>query len=258
MSDATVSIAYLAPEIPGPSSTFVYNEIFSLENYQQLNVESFSVHRPRLADNVLPNVASLADKTIYLYEQKIHQIIVANFRCLLVSPIGYLKSLCVCLSDMARCFRSPKLCLGLFYRFLIAMTFAPMLKAKDIKHVHIHFAHVPTDIGMYAAIAIGISYSVTAHANDIFERGWLVKEKVARSAFFATISEFNIRWLTTLGVDANKLTVVRCGVDSHLFSPREVKPKSRPVVFGFLGRLVEKKGVAVSYTHLTLPTTPYV
>jgi len=98
---------------------------------------------------------------------------------------------------------------------------------------------------MYAALLARIPYSVTAHANDIFDRSWLLKRKVDRSKFFGAISNFNVRLLTKIGADSQKLVVVRCGVDSSQFSPRPLLPKSSQVLFGFLGRLVEKKGATV-------------
>jgi len=242
---AIATIAYLAPEIPGPSSTFVYNEIFSLENKQNLRVEPFSVHRPELTDKASREVKELGSRTGYLYERSLSQILGVNIRFLLKYPFGFSRALLLSTYDALKSLRSPKLSAGICYRFLVGIDLAWQLKEKSVEHLHIHFAHVPTDIGMYASLASGIPFSVTSHANDIFERGWLIKEKVARSSFFATISEFNIGWLKRYGVDSNKLKVIRCGVDSALFSPRAKKPKSSPVVFGFLGRLVEKKGASV-------------
>jgi len=241
----TAKIAYLAPEIPGPSSTFVYNEIFSLENKQNIHVLPFSVHRPILTDKALPEVKDLASRTHYLYGESLGQILIVNVLFLLRSPVAFIKALLACLSDALKSLKSPKLSAGICYRFLIGIFFAKQLIEKQVSHLHIHFAHVPTDIGMYASLASGVPFSVTSHANDIFERGWLIKQKVNRSAFFATISEFNIRWLNRYKVNANKLKIIRCGVDSSLFSPRLPKAKETLVIFGFLGRLVEKKGAEV-------------
>ncbi len=243
--EVTAAIAYLAPEIPGPSSTFVYNEIFSLESKQNIKVVPFSVHRPVLTDKALPEVKELASRTHYLYGQSLGKILISNVLFLLKSPVAFIKALMACLSDVFRSLKSPKLSVGICYRFLMGVFLAKQLIDKQVRHLHIHFAHVPTDIGMYASLASGVPFSVTSHANDIFERGWLIKQKVDRSAFFATISEFNVRWLNRYSVNANKLKVIRCGVDSALFSPRRDKTKSAPVVFGFLGRLVEKKGAEV-------------
>ncbi|MBN2299130.1 MAG: glycosyltransferase family 4 protein, partial [Deltaproteobacteria bacterium] len=85
-------------------------------------------------------------------------------------------------------------------------------------------------------------YSFTAHANDIFERGWLLKEKVERSAFTVVISEFNKDFLIKNRAPENKIHVIHCGVDSSLFQAGKSMRISKPLKIGALGRMVEKKG----------------
>jgi glycosyltransferase involved in cell wall biosynthesis len=236
-------IAYLAPEIPGLSSTFVYNEIFAL-TAMGFDIKTFSVHK---SDNygADPRLHALTKTTVYLYEQGFFPVLKSNIAVFFRNPCRYLKTLCSCLSDLTRLWGKPMLALGVLFRFFMGASLARYLILHRVSHLHIHFAHIPTDLGMYAAALTNIPYSVTAHANDIFQRGWLLKQKVARSAFFATISNFNVRWLIELGADKDKLVVVRCGVDSSQFTTRPNKIKSSPVVFGFLGRLIEKKGAEV-------------
>lgn len=236
-------LAYLAPEIPGLSSTFVYNEIFALEE-EGFEVATFSVHRSGDFSKDV-KLQTVVDKTFYLYEKGIANILKANIAVFFSQPLRYLSKLLMCCSDVISVIDQPKLCVGVLYRFLVGGLLAGELKRKNIEHLHIHFAHIPTDIGMYGCAIAGISYSVTAHANDIYERGWLLKPKIARSKFFATISNFNIKLLTKMGGDPNKLTIVRCGVHSALFKSRPLKERGEPVVFGLLGRLVEKKGTHI-------------
>ena len=236
-------LAYLAPEIPGLSSTFVYNEIFALED-EGFEIETFSVHRSGDFSKD-EKLQAVVDKTFYLYEKGIASILKANIAVFLSQPLRYLCKLLMCFGDILSVITQPRLCAGVFYRFLVGGLLAGELKRKQIEHLHIHFAHIPTDIGMYGCALAGISYSVTAHANDIYERGWLIKPKIARSKFFATISNFNIKLLTEMGGDPSKLTIVRCGVNSALFKSRPSKERSEPVVFGLLGRLVEKKGTHI-------------
>ena len=51
--------------------------------------------------------------------------------------------------------------------------------------------------------------------------------------------------LSDQAVPRSKLSIVRCGVDSNAFTPRAFKNKSDTVRFGFLGRLIEKKGLHI-------------
>ena len=132
--------------------------------------------------------------------------------------------------------------LGLVYRFFFASSLARQLLANDCDHLHVHFAHIPTDIAMYASSLSSITFSVTAHANDIYERAWLLNEKIERSAFFATISMLNKRYLEEKGGDAAKICIVRCGVDPGQFSKRTAPLEHEKMTVGAIGRLVDKKG----------------
>ena len=241
--DDKKNIAYLSHEIPGLSSTFVYNEILSIieEGY---SVDTFSIHK--VENNFkTEQLTELASNTTYLYEHSLVDILTANIKLVFSQPAHYLKTLFMCIGDLSKLIKSPKLVAGTCYRFLVGGLTASHLKKKEIQHLHIHFADIPSDIGMYAALLAKIDYSVTAHANDIFERHWLINEKISRSKFFATISNYNIRLLTSRGADTQKLNIVRCGVDSTKFQSREAKAKSSPVRFGLVGRLVEKKGTHI-------------
>lgn len=236
-----MKIAYLAPEIPALSATFVYNEILQLE---QLGTEvlPFSVHKPfsAVAD---PHLEDLKQKVIHVYEYSKLSVLWSHLLMLVKSPFRYLATIGLLLSDMLNQGVFSRNTLGLIFRFFYAGGVAKDLTQNQCQHLHVHFAHVPTDIAMYAASLSGISFSVMAHANDLFERGWLLPQKVARCAFFATISEFNIRFLADRGVETSKVCIVRCGVNSEQFTQRNNFVANLPIKIGVVGRLVEKKGI---------------
>lgn len=236
-------IAYLAPEIPALSATFVYQEILQL---QKLNVEIMpvSIHRPgnKASSDVLKRLES---NTFYLYEQSFVKTILLNIFIFFTSPIKYFSVFRMVLSDAINVGITSHIGKGLLYRFFIAAALVNYLRKNNIDHIHSNFAHIPTDIAMYAAALYGVTFSFISHANDLFERGWLLKEKVARAKFAVTISEYNKRFLIENGADEKKINVIHCGVDTASFSEREEKTLSNPPVLGALGRMVEKKGFDV-------------
>lgn len=237
-----MKIACLAPEIPALSATFVYNEILALEELGN-DVIPVSVHHPH-SEATDPALTALKKKVRFLYSVSKSRVLQAHFKLMLTQPRRYLKSAVMLLSDVVKAGLLSRLAAGLLYRFFYAGELARILNDEQVEHLHVHFAHIPTDIAMYASSMSGTGFSVTAHANDIFQRGWLLPEKVARSRFFATISEFNRRYLVEQKqVSQEKLTIVRCGVDTRLFSTRPEKPLHAPIKIGVVGRLVEKKGV---------------
>ncbi len=233
-------IAYLAPEIPALSATFVYHEILALRE-KGFDVLPFSVHPP--ASPATEECArALAAETTLLYPLGTASFLAAAVACKLRHPLRYVATAVMLLGDMATLGFFSRAAAGLLYRFLAAARLARILEAHGCRHLHVHFAHVPTDIAMYAARLAGITFSFTSHANDLFERGWLLKEKVDRAAWAMTISEYNRRFLVSQGADRAKIAIVRCGVDGGRFDRRRGEVPESPPVIGSLGRLVEKKG----------------
>jgi len=240
MHEEKFKIAYLAPEIPALSATFVYNEILGLEA-RGFEIVPLSVHAPKSAA-VEDRVKNLGDRTHYLYRQSALIFVLANMKMIIKQPIQYIGTLLAAISDVIHVGIFNRIATGLFYRFLVASHVANMLIKENCRHLHVHFAHIPTDIAMYASKISGISFSFTSHANDLFERGWLLKEKVERAGFAVTISEHNRRFLVEQGSPNHKIHIVRCGVDSDSFKTRGKKELEKHPILGTLGRMVEKKG----------------
>lgn len=235
-----INLAYLAPEIPALSATFVYNEILQLERLG-FSILPFSVHQPAVfaQDKKLEKLVS---KVVHLYATPKVVVIKENVFYLIKHPARYLKTLRNLFCDMRKVGLWTHTALGLGFRFFYSVVLAQHIIRKQIQHLHVHFAHIPADIAMYAAALSDISFSVTAHANDLFERGWLLPEKVERATFFATISDYNREFLQLQGCDIDRVVVVRCGVDVEQFQSRKKSDSSDVPKIGFIGRLVEKKG----------------
>jgi glycosyltransferase involved in cell wall biosynthesis len=128
------------------------------------------------------------------------------------------------------------------YQWLMGARLGVALRQAGCVHLHVHFAHVPAQIAMYASAFTGIPFTIMAHANDIFERGLLLPRKAQRAVKMLTISEHNVAYLRSVGVPEARLAVVRCGVSFAVRSPVAILRRDRYRI-GTLGRLVEKKGV---------------
>lgn len=235
-----MNIVYIAPEIPGLSSTFVYNEIFVLTRNGE-NVLPYTIHK-NIANPQTESLRKLKAETRRLYGQGLWSCVKGNLFCLLTYRTQYLKTFVRATGDALINLSRPQIMLGIFYRFFIAGSLAKDIHNRSVDHIHAHFVHFPGDIAMYAGGITSIPFSLTAHANDIFCNFWLLKQKTRRAAFIATISEYNKRYLAELGCDVSKVEIVRCGV-SYPELPAESNTESTGNRIGFIGRLVEKKGL---------------
>lgn len=237
-------IAYLAPELGAVTSTFVHREIRQLRRFG-ITVTCFSTHHPK--DCVVSDEAEpFLSETTFLYKASLLHMAQSTLRQLARGPAHFMRVAATAARD-AVVGKAPSITdrLKLFWHLGRACLLAERLRQCGATHVHAHFAHVPTSIAMYAAMLSGKSFSFTAHANDIFERGALLKEKVRRAAFVVCISEYNRLFLIERGCDPARLCVVRCGIDLTDYIRRKPTPRSGPVMILSVGRLVEKKGIGV-------------
>lgn len=137
--------------------------------------------------------------------------------------------------------------LKLIAQSVAGLALASKLRAAGVRHIHCHFAHSPTSVAMYAARQLGIRFSFTGHANDLFERRALLGRKVGRAAFVSSISVWHRSLYASLDPSASaKVPVIRCGVDAREWSPtdRPIAADGRLRVLTVC-RLFEKKGVDV-------------
>ena len=91
---------------------------------------------------------------------------------------------------------------------------------------------------------VGVDYSFTAHAHDLYADQSMLARKLADATFVVTISEFNRRWLADHnGPNQTPVEVVHCGVDpiEYRFDAR-VLPAQGPVMALCVASLQEYKG----------------
>lgn len=124
------------------------------------------------------------------------------------------------------------------------------LRDAGVRHLHAHFATWAARTADRLAAALGVTFSFTAHAHDIYHRDVdraSLAAAIERAAFVVTVSEANRRFLhevlTGAGRSGRVLHLFN-GVDLSQLHPTLHQPAPARVVC--VGRLVAKKGV----THL--------
>ncbi|MGE0487554.1 MAG: glycosyltransferase [Gammaproteobacteria bacterium] len=228
-------VLYLTSLFPCWSETFIVREILAL---QAMGVDIRIVSlKPPTERMVQSDAAKLLDRVIYppagargalaaLFAGLRHPIETARMvfsilRGLRTTPTSLAKSLVVVLRTLAMLEEMRR--------------FAP-------DHLHAHWATYPSTAALFASRMLGVPFSFTSHAHDIFLEDHLLALKLAEAKFGVTISEFNRRFIAErIGSEfADKLRIVHCGISPQAF-PFEVAQASSGRIVA-VGRLDEIKG----------------
>ena len=241
------SIAYLAARLPALSETFVYREIRELRRRGWLvSAASLNSPTPAPGGGAADPLDDLREALIVLYGRRTAATLGAALLEMARRPGRSATTLITALRDSlhpGEPLSFPGRIKGVA-QAVVALGLARALRTRGVRHVHCHFAHSPATVGMYAAMQLGIPFSFTGHANDLFQRRALLGRKLERARFVACISRWHRAFYSEIyGRDPGKYVVIRCGVDVDVWRPRDPGYVSGPT-FKILTvcRLVEKKG----------------
>jgi glycosyltransferase involved in cell wall biosynthesis len=139
---------------------------------------------------------------------------------------------------------TPRARAASIWHLFVACTWADQLRRKKVSHIHSQWIHSGGTVAMYGAWLLGVPFSFTGHAADLFRERAALKDKIRRAAFMVCISTFHRDFFLKEGARPEQLITAYCGIDTNPFSPRS--GERRPGRFRIVsaGRLVEKKGLA--------------
>jgi glycosyltransferase involved in cell wall biosynthesis len=129
---------------------------------------------------------------------------------------------------------------------------------SGIRHIHAHFAHSPASVVRYAAVMRQLSYSISAHAKDVWtDDEWDLREKLSAARFVAICNRAGHERLAGL-MPRGHLHLIHHGIDPALVA-QEAREQTRdgrddrdPVRLVCVARAVEKKGIATLLRALAL------
>jgi glycosyltransferase involved in cell wall biosynthesis len=230
-------LAYVLKRFPRISETFVAAELIELER-QGERVTVFAVSRP---DEAFTHgfLDELKAEVVYLPHRAIRQPI------RVAKAVGH-----AIVRDRSRWFRAAAVALRRpslsACRLVLQATVLrdEMLRA-DIDHAHAHFATSAADLANLCWRMGGPTYSVTAHAKDIYHeqvRRDDLRRKLGGALFVATVSEGNRTHLNGVLNGFERVHVVPNSVDLRRLG-RPPKRLPEPGLVVSVARLVEKKGL---------------
>lgn len=238
------AIAVLLKGYPRLSETFIAQEIRGIER-RGIEVRIFSLRRPHdqtrhpVHDEIEAPVTYLPE---YLYREPLR--VLRGLAAARRKP-GFATAVRVWRKDL---FRDPTP--NRIRRFGQALVLAGELP-QDVAHLHAHFLHTPASVARYAAVLLGLPWSCSAHAKDIWTTPeWEKREKLAACAWAVTCTRFNYEHLRRLSPNGDRVGLVYHGLDFERFPPpggqvRRSDGSSPEQVVRLLcvGRAVEKKGL---------------
>ncbi len=233
-------IAYLLKCFPRTSETFILHEILELE-HQGLPLRIFSLFEPSMT-KVPEAVQKVRAPVTYIpghFLRRTLALLTAAARRFLKAPWRFL---CIALSAVLHN-RQPFV---LLKHLLYAAYLAGQFEREGITHIHAHYANMPTTVAQLVHQFTGISYSFTAHANDIYlSRTADLAYKMRLAHFVVTCTAYNQRYLAALA-DQGHDGHIHCiyhGLNLRAFPADVSVPPAHPLILT-VARLVEKKGLS--------------
>jgi glycosyltransferase involved in cell wall biosynthesis len=236
-------VAFLLKGYPRLSETFIAQEILALER-RGLEIVIVSLRHPTdLAIHPIHRLIRAAVLYLpeYLYQEP--RRIWRGWLCSRGLP-GYHKAQAAWLADL---WRDPTP--NRVRRFGQALVLAAELP-RNIDHLHAHFLHTPASVARYAAMIAGLSWTVSAHAKDIWTiPAWEKRAKLAEAKWVVTCTEMGRSHLASLAPRVDTVALCYHGLDFERFpaaAPRSAggdgSDPRYPVILLSVGRLVAKKG----------------
>ncbi len=128
------------------------------------------------------------------------------------------------------------------WHLLVACHWAASLDPRDVSLIHSQWIHSGGTVAMYGAWLLGVPFSFTGHAADLFRDRAALSDKVLRAKFIVCISKFHQKLFLSEGARPEQLRLVYCGIDTSHFAPRQSEQRNEVPRILASGRLVEKKG----------------
>jgi glycosyltransferase involved in cell wall biosynthesis len=240
-------VAFVLKGYPRLSETFIAQEIAALER-RGLDILIVSLRKPT-DRRVHPVHREIKARVLYLPEYLLLEPLRVFKAFLKVKNLG--NAARVWLKDLLRDPTPNRI--RRFGQALVLAAEAP----QDITRLHAHFLHTPASVTRYASILLGLPWSASAHAKDIWTTPeWEKREKLAACEWLVTCTGANRDHLAALA-PAGKVELVYHGLDLQRFPPSPPRKPGEPVTILSVCRLVEKKGVDVLLDALARLSGPW-
>ncbi|MFQ5763696.1 MAG: glycosyltransferase [Rhodospirillales bacterium] len=239
----SATVAFVLKGYPRLSETFIAQEILALER-RGLDIVIVSLRQPTDTERH-PIHEEIKAPVAYLPEFPLREPVrvLRAWRWARSRP-GYGEALRQWLRDFRRGPSAARL-----RSFPQALVLAHELPS-GVARLHAHFLHTPASVARFGAMILGLPWSCSAHARDIWTTpDWEKREKLLDADWVATCTAAGRDHLASLADRPDRITLAYHGLDLGRFpepptaeSGRDGSRGDDPVVILSVGRAVEKKG----------------
>jgi glycosyltransferase involved in cell wall biosynthesis len=268
---AKQSIGYVLMGFPRVSETFISSEVHRVEEAgvplrlfvvkpvedRERDLRHPVVDAIRAMPERLPDASPLTAPLRRWRRADLAPFAPALRRMLRRRPLALLRVTATVLAQALRDRRAPLAAPRKVYfkELLQAIALADrLIAARDVRHLHAHFAHGTTTITWHAARIAGLPFSFTGHARDIYAghlnpRGWL-RRKLLAARFVVTCTDANRHHLERIAPEA-RVHLVYHGLNADFArllahgEPPSANGARAPLRVLAVGRFVAKKGFDV-------------
>ncbi|MCO5081646.1 MAG: glycosyltransferase family 4 protein [Rhizobiaceae bacterium] len=237
---------------PRLSETFIAQELLGLEQ-AGLELRLVALRRPTdrkrhpVHDDIRAPVSYLPE---YLHDEP-GRVLRSLFRVL--PTRGFRSALPAFLKDLGRDTSRNRV-----RRFGQALVLAAEWP-RDAGWLHSHFIHTPASVTRYASLLLGVPWTCSAHAKDIWTSpDWDLAGKLASARWAVTCTKDGFGRLKrlagggTVHLSYHGLDLTRFGSPAKADSERDGSDPAAPVRILSVGRAVEKKGYDILLRALAL------
>lgn len=231
-------IAYVVGAYPLLTTTFIDREIDVLRRLG-IAVDVVALRRPH--GSLSPDQQRLVDDVRYVLPVSAGHLARSHLAFMLGRPVTFWRTLVHLLTRPHPDLHSR---LRTVLHFGEGVHVAHLLRPGRHDHIHAHFVDRAATVALVAGRLLGLPFSATAHANDIYVAPVLLPEKLSEARFVVTCTQYNARHLRSVadGTDVD-IVSIHHGLDLTRYEPNGAAPPHRPLILG-VGQLKEKKGFA--------------
>jgi len=240
-----LKLVYVVGRYPELTTTFIEREINVLRQLGAV-VQPLSIRYPTTPGSISPEHQAVRKNTIFLVPKSWRDFdflafAAAQLYFMARRPRVYWGTLFYLLTHKHPDFKAR---LMTILHFGLGVYAAYLLRHHDFDHLHAHFIDRAVVVALVVSRLLNKTYSLTAHANDIYTKQILIREKIVNARFMVTVSQYNKAYLlqTYPELDSDKIHILHPWVDLAQFAPPAARPPHERLHILSVGRLVEKKG----------------